>query len=698
MSEASSRLARWEDRLAYGGDYNPEQWSEATWHEDVRLMRVAGVNTATVGVFSWSMLEPAEGVYDFAWLDRVMDLLHDNDIQVVLATPTASPPPWFTLAHPEALPVTRDGTRLLHGSRDTYNPAAPAYREACRRVARALAERYAEHPALAMWHVHNEYGTVSFGSVTDAAFRDWLRERYGSLESLNRTWNTAFWSQRYGRWEEIFAPQATQYLPNPAHVLDFKRFSAQLLSACLREQVEILREVTPAVPITTNFMLPTWNHYDQWDFARHIDQVSIDHYLDDRGPAGETHVAFGADLARSFNRGRPWLLMEQATSLVYDYAGGRMFVKEPGRMRRNTLQYLARGAAGSLFFQWRAPEVGAEFFHSAMVPHAGEHTRIFREITDLGADLQRLAELATPPESGPVNDHRVAIAWSADAWWATETRAMPSSDVAFLDAVRRVHTALWELGVGVDLVNPDEELDRYDLVLVPSMIAVSHEQAQRFDEFVRGGGHLAVWYLSGTTDEHLRVRPGGYSGAFASTLGIRVEEHVPLAEADEVTLDDGSVAEAWTESIHLAGAETVAAYSEDVHPVIGAGAPAITRHRLGAGTAHYLSTRLSTADLERHLERIRREAGVAKTHEAAGHGLEVVRRRAGRWDYLFVFNHDDAPRLIELHGTDLLSGREIAGATEIAPGEVRVLRESGQTPREDPREPQTERTADDGAQ
>ena len=690
MSDArrASRLARFTTKLAYGGDYNPEQWPESVWNDDMRLMRAAGVNTATVGVFAWSLLEPAEGVYNFEWLDRVLDLLDEHGVQAVLATPTASPPPWFTIAHPEALPVTAEGVRLIHGSRDTYNPAAPAYREAARRITRALAERYQDHPALAMWHVHNEYGTVSFGPVTDEAFRAWLRDRYGDLDTLNGTWNTAFWSQRYGSWEEIFAPQATQYLPNPSHVLDFKRFSAELLTGALKEQVEILREVTPDVPVTTNFMLPTWNHYDQWSFARQIDQVSIDHYLDDRGPSGEIHVAFAGDLARSFNAGAPWLLMEQATSLVYDYAGGRMFVKEPGRMRRNTLQYLARGAAGSLFFQWRSPRVGAEFFHSAMVPHVGPDSRIFREISALGADLELLAELALPPVNGPVNDHQIAIAWDPDSWWAAETRALPSADVGYLEAVRRVHTALWNLGLNSDVVDPDGDLTRYDLVLIPSMMAVSDARAARIDAYVRGGGHVAIWHLAGTTDEHLRVRLDGYTGAFAGTLGVHVEEHIPLAADQRVSLDDDSTAVAWTELVHLRGAEAVVRYTTDAHPVIPSGSPAITRHDHGDGVAHYLSTRLAGADLERHLDRIRLEAGVAKAHEAAGAGLEVVRRRSGHLDYLFVLNHSDNPRTVHLEGTDLLTGAQLAGPIDLPPGDVRVVREgsaSGGPQLHDPR-------------
>ncbi|NED94610.1 beta-galactosidase [Phytoactinopolyspora alkaliphila] len=672
---SADRLQPWRDRLAYGGDYNPEQWPEEVWAEDVRLMRVAGVNTATIGVFSWSMLEPAEGVYEFGWLDRVMDHLDEHGIRVILATPTASPPPWFTLAHPEALPVTSTGVRLIHGSRDTYNPAAPAYREAARRITRSLAQRYAGHPALAMWHIHNEYGTVSYGPVTDEAFRFWLRDRYATLESLNERWNTAFWSQRYGSWEEIFTPQATQYLPNPAHVLDFKRFSSDLLTTCLDDQVAILREATPDVPVTTNFMLPTWNHYDPWAFARRIDQVSIDHYLDDHGPAGDVHVAFGSDLARSFNEGQPWLLMEQATSLIYDYAGGRMRVKEPGRMRRNTLQYLARGATGSLFFQWRSPLVGAEFFHSAMVPHAGEDTRVFREVTELGADLSRLAELAEPPARGPVNDHRVAIVWHPDVWWAAETRAMPSSDVGFLDAVRRAHTALWNLGLNADVVNPDGDLSRYDLVLVPSMLAVADAQAAAFEAYVRSGGQLVVWHFAGSTDEHLRVRRGGYSGAFAPVLGVRVEEHVPLGSGETVILDDGSVAGAWTELVHLAGAESITGYGAGAHPVIPPGSPAITRHRYGAGAAHYLSTRLAADALERHLDRIRQEAGVTKVHDMAGRGLEVVRRHAGERSYLFALNHTPVPISPAFSGTDVLTGRNIQGPVEIPPGGVVVVRE-----------------------
>lgn len=661
------------DGVWFGGDYNPEQWPEEVLREDAVLMRRARVNTATVGVFAWASIEPSPGEYRFGWLDEAMDRLHEAEVRVILATPTASPPPWFTRLHPEAMPVTADGVRLVHGSRDTYNPAAPAYREHARRITRALAERYAEHPALAMWHLHNEYGTVSYGPVTDAAFRAWLRRRYADLETLNATWNTAFWSQVYSDWDDIHAPQRTQYLPNPSQRLDFARFSADMLRDCLRDQVEIVREVTPKIPVTTNFMLPTWHHYDEWAFAREIDVISIDHYPED-GPAGDAHTAFGADLARSFGGGRPWLLMEQGTTLTYDYAGGRMLPKAPGGMRRSTYQYLARGAMGSLFFQWRSPLTGAELFHSAMVPHVGADSRIFREVEALGSELDGLAAVAAAPGDGRVVDARVAIVWTSDAWWAADTRMLPSADVAFLPAVRAVHTALWDLGVITDFVSPDEELTGYDVVLVPSMLTVSDAQIERFERFVAAGGHLAVWHFSGSADEHLRVRTGGYSAAFAALAGIRVEEHVPLRVGESVTLSDGTLGTAWTEIVHAVDADVVAAYTDDAHPAIGAGAPAITRRVAGRGVVHYLSTRLEGASLAGHLRRILAGAGVAG-HPDAGGGLEIVRRRAGADTFLFAINHTDQPRTVHLTGRDLLDGAHVDGAFVVAPGDARVIQE-----------------------
>ncbi len=284
--------------IGYGGDYNPEQWPESVWAQDVALMRRAGVNLVTLGVFSWSSLEPVRGKYRWDWLDRALELLHANDIRVILATPTAAPPPWFSRLHPEALPVTAEGVRLHHGSRDTYCVHASAYREASAAIATALADRYGQHPALAMWHVHNEYGTGCHCELADAEFRDWLARRYGDLAALNEAWTTTFWSQGYADWADVHTPRATRYLPNPTQALDYRRFLSDALRAHYRVQRDILRAVNDTIPVTTNLAFGGWVPVDVWDWAADLDVVSIDCYPSTTGIEGAQEVAFAADLAR----------------------------------------------------------------------------------------------------------------------------------------------------------------------------------------------------------------------------------------------------------------------------------------------------------------------------------------------------------------------------------------------------------------
>ena len=409
------RLVRRLGGLAFGGDYNPEQWDKEVWKEDDELMRRARVNLATVGVFSWALLEPEEGRYDFGWLDAHLDRLHANGVAVDLATPTPSPPPWFTLAHPDALPVEPRRRRLVHGSRDTYCLGRPGLpRGGPRGSPRALAERYGDHPALALWHVHNEYATLCWCDHTAAAFRVWLRARHGSLDALNEAWGTAFWSQRYTSWEQILPPRATQWHRNPGQALDFSRYWSDETLAAYREQRDAIRAHSDR-PVTTNLMLPGYQNLDLWAFGREVDLVAIDHYPIAPGVGAAADTAFGGDRARSFGGGRPWLLMEQGTNTVY--AGDRVLAKEPGDMLRHTLGHIARGSEGALFFQWRQSRAGAEQWHSAMVPHAGPDSRIFREVTEAGEALGRLGELA-----GSTVRAEVAVLHDSDSWWAMNGR------------------------------------------------------------------------------------------------------------------------------------------------------------------------------------------------------------------------------------------------------------------------------------
>ncbi|HYN96692.1 MAG TPA: beta-galactosidase [Pilimelia sp.] len=656
------------DGLCYGGDYNPEQWPEDVWREDVALMRAAGVNLVSLGVFAWARLEPAEGRYDFGWLDRVLDLLADGGVRAALATPTASPPPWFSLAHPEGLPVTRDGVRLSHGSRDTYCASAPSYRAASRRIAAELAGRYAGHPALAMWHVHNEYGTTCHCDLTAAAFRDWLRRRYGGLDGLNDAWTTSFWSQHYSDWAQVRPPLATQYLTNPAQALDFRRFTSDELLAAFTEQRDVLRAHTPDVPVTTNFVLGGWVPVDHARWAAEVDVVAIDHYPSEAGPGAEGQAALAGDLARGWAGGRPWLLMETAPNVLN--TAGRMHPKEPGRLLRQSLGYVARGSRGAMFFQWRASRGGAEVYHSAMVPHAGPDSRVFREVVELGGALRRVAGA----DAGAVAA-RVAVAFDAPSWWALQATHLPSNDLDYADEVAAAHRALRAAGVTTDIVCPgagEWDLSPYAVLVLPCLYLMSDTAAAAVRRFVAGGGHLVAGYLSGVADEHARVRLGGYPGALREVLGVRVEEFHPLAADAPVGLSTGGTGQRWSEDVGLAGAEAVLSYAGGAL----AGRPAVTRHRYGRGVAWYLSTRLDDGAYRDLLAEVAAGAGAPPVLADAPVGVEAVRRAGAGASWLFLLNHGAGPAVVPAEGVELLSGQRVVGAVTVPPGGTAVISET----------------------
>ncbi|WP_446213402.1 beta-galactosidase [Micromonospora sp. IBSANI012] len=665
------------DGIFYGADYNPEQWPEEVWAEDVALMRRAGVDLVSVGIFSWALLEPAPGRYEFGWLDRALDVLHDGGIKVDLATATASPPPWLAHRHPETLPRTADGTVLWPGGRQAYCPSSPVFRQRSLALVEAVAGRYAEHPAVVMWHVSNELGCHNvhcYCNVSAEAFRRWLRERYGDLDTLNAAWGTTFWSQRYGDWAEINPPRSAPTFANPTQQLDFLRFSSDEQRAQLRAEREVLARLVRQ-PVTTNFMIGTGIKYlDYHSWASDVDVVSNDHYLTAADPLSHLGLALAADHTRGVAGGDPWLLMEHSTSAVNWQP--RNVAKTPGQLRRNSLAHVARGADGVLFFQWRASRAGAEKFHSALVPHAGPDTKVFREVCRLGADLKALAEVR-----GSRVDAEVAILFDWEAWWGAELDSHPSGDVTYVDRLRALYGALWRAGVTADVVHPSADLSGYKLVLVPTLYLVRDADAEALRRYVDGGGTALVTYFSGIVDEHDHIRLGGYPGAFRDLLGVRTEEFFPLREGERVRLDDGATADVWTEWLHPEGAEVLASYADGPLP----GVAALTRHRVGRGTAWYVGTRLDEAATDRLVARLLAEAG-ARPPVAAPTGVEVVRRRDGDRSWLFAINHTDAEVRLDVTGTELLGGARCTGELRVPAGEVAVVREghSGPVPLGEP--------------
>jgi beta-galactosidase len=644
------------------------------WPEDVRLMRAAGVNLVSLGIFAWSRLEPKAGTFDFDWLDRIMNMLHEGGVSVDLATATASPPPWLSHAHPEMLPMLADGTMLWPGGRQHYCPSSPVYRDATRRLVDALATRYAKHPALAMWHVGNEYGChvpACYCDVSAGAFREWLKQRYDTVDGLNKAWGTDFWSQRYSSWEEVLPPRTTPTWPNPSQQLDFMRFSSDELLGCYEIERAILTEHTPGIPVTTNFMR-FFKPLDYWKWAEREDIVSDDVYQDPLDPEAGMRAAMAGDLMRSLGRGRPWVLMEQSPNRVNWREVNAP--KAPGQMRLWSLQAVARGSDGVMFFQWRQSRAGAEKHHSAMVPHGPpESSPTWREVVELGSELRRLDAVCG---SRIKADVVILIDW--ESWWALELPSKPSNRVRQVEQLEAYYRPFFQANVTVDFARPTDDLSGYKLVVAPSLYLVSDAAATNLTAYVEGGGNLVMSFFSGIVDPSDHIHLGGYPQPFIKVLGLQVLDWLPLGDLDQlqVRFSDGSIVSGvlWSELIENQGAEVLATF---MTPVLS-GRPAVTLNRFGAGTAQYVGTQLDRSALARLMKSAWTRAGVKPVSEVPS-GVEAVRRIVPGGSLLFLLNHGDAPVDIPMpdEAIHLNGGNAVTkGRVSLGPRDVAILHQS----------------------
>ncbi|MFG1826283.1 beta-galactosidase [Microbispora bryophytorum] len=655
--------------LAYGGDYNPEQWDPGVWREDVRLMREAGVNLVSLGVFAWASLEPEPGTYAFGWLDEVMDLLHENGIAVNLATPTAAPPAWLTHRHPEVLPVMADGERFGFGNRLHYDPSSPIYREHAANITRRLAERYSFHPALAMWHISNEYGPTAYNEAASAGFRHWLRRRYGDLETLNEAWTTRFWGQVYTGWDQVEVPGVPRTWMNPGRILDFKRFTSDALLECFAAERDIVRSFRDDIPIVTNFMR-FYRNADYWRWAREEDAAALDIYPDPADPDAHVSAAFQFDLFRSLKGGRPWLLMEQAASAVSQWRLN--VVKEPGRMRLGSLQAVSRGADSVMFFQWRAGRGGHERFHSAMLPHSGPQSRTFREVAELGREVGLLS-----PVAGTTTRAEVAVLFDWNGWWGLEELwGLPRNDFSYVDTVMRHYRPLWEHHYAADVVSPHSDLSPYKVLVVPNAYLMDDEGVNAVTEFARDGGAVVMSFFSGVVDACNRVRPDGYPGAFRRLIGAKIDEYWPARPGERFTVEftDGRTATAdwWREDIHLETGTALATYADGLL----AGRAAVVANDFGAGRVVYFATLLEQDAFDRVLIGELTAAGVDNRFDGLPAHLECAVREDERHEYLFLLNHDaEAHVAVPVgSGTDLLTGLPVSGEITVPPLGAAVVR------------------------
>lgn len=677
-------LAGQQERIWYGGDYNPDQWPEEVWDDDVRLMKKAGVNLVSVGIFSWAKIETSEGVYDFDWLDRIIDKLGEAGIAVDLASATASPPMWLTQAHPEVLWKDYRGDVCQPGARQHWRPTSPVFREYALKLCRAMAEHYKGNPYVVAWHVSNEYGChnrFDYSEDAEHAFQQWCEERYGTIDAVNDAWGTAFWAQRMNDFSEIVPPRfiGDGNFMNPGKLLDFKRFSSDALKAFYIAERDTLAEITPDLPLTTNFMVSASGSvldYDDW--GDEVDFVSNDHYF----IPGEAHLdelAFSASLVDGIARKDPWFLMEHSTSAVNWRENN--YRKEPGQLVRDSLAHVAMGADAVCYFQWRQSKAGAEKFHSAMVPHAGEDSAVFRDVCELGADLNKLSDEGIL--GSRLAKSRVAVVFDYESEWATEHTATPTQHVHHVDEPLAWFRALVDQGVTADVVPVRGAWDDYEMVVLPSVYLLSEETTRRVRDYVVGGGRLVVTYYTGISDEKDHVWLGGYPGSIRDVVGVRVEEFMPMGDdfmgvPDRLGLSNGAVAHDIADVIgSVDGTATVLETFKD-DPWTGMdGAPAIVAHTFGEGRSVYVGARLGRDGIALSLPEILDSLGMAEAGGNDGRVLHVEREGADGSRFVFSFNRTHETVRVPVEGEVVVSSfADVDGETaSIKPNGVIVTKQ-----------------------
>lgn len=665
-------------KMFYGGDYNPEQWDHETHLEDLRMFQLAGIDIATINVFSWALIQPDEVTYRFEELDQLINRLYENGVYICLATSTAAHPAWMAKKYPDVLRVDADGRKRKFGGRHNSCPNSPTYRKYAEKIADKLAERYKDHPAVLVWHISNEYGGECYCDNCEKAFRVYLKERYQTLEQVNKAWNTNFWGHTFYDWDEIVLPSnLSEHWGNNNSTfqgisLDYSRFNSDSMLDCYLLEYDAIKKHIPDSVVTTNLM-GFFKQLDYFKWAKYLDIVSWDSY-----PGLATPVSFTAmahDLMRGLKDGQPFMLMEQTPSQQNWQPYNSL--KRPGVMRLWSYQSVAHGADTIMFFQLRRSIGACEKYHGAVIEHAGhENTRIFREVAELGKELQILGDTTLDASV----ESKVAIVFDWDNWWAIEKSSGPTVALNYVDQIHKYYAAFFRRNIQVDIISVDTDMSKYDIVLAPVLYMVKPGFATKLEKYVEAGGTFLTTFFSGIVNENDLVTTGGYPGELRKLLGIWVEEIDALLpeQKNRIVLKEtyGDLQGEYgcgmlCDLLHSEGAEVIAEYGDDFYK----GMPVVTRNTFGQGEAWYVA---SDPD-ERFLDGLLGQLAAAKNVESlleTPEGVEVSARTKDGKPYLFVMNHNATTQSYDL-GTakahDLLTNRELSGSVEIEARGVQLL-------------------------
>lgn len=624
-------------RFLYGGDYNPEQWPEDTWANDIQVFKQAHLNSATINVFSWALLEQREGEYDFSKLDKIVKELSDANFDIVLATATAAMPAWMFKKYPDVARVDYQGRRHVFGQRHNFCSNSKNYQVLASKLVKKIVSRYYKNPHIKVWHVNNEYGGNCYCDNCQNAFRDWLKYKYKNLETLNKAWNMNVWGHRIYDWDEIVVPnelgdawgaEGTETIVS-ALSLDYLRFQSESLLKLFKMEKAIIKKYDPVALVTTNFHALPNKLLDYQKWAKEQDIISYDSYPSYNMPTYQS--AFLYDLMRSLKH-QPFMLMESTPAQVnwQPYSP----LKRPGQMAATELQAVAHGADTVQFFQLKQAIGGSEKFHSAVISHSQRtDTRVFKEVTELGEKLEKTGSTIL----GSKTKAKVGIVFDWNNFWSYEYIDGITQDLDYVESILDYYKQFYKRNIPTDIISVDDDFSQYDLVVAPVLYMIKSGLAEKIDQYVKKGGNFVASYLSGIVNENDSVYLGGYPGPLKDVLGIWVEESDAVIPGQKITvsLDNNNYqANLICDLLHLEGAHALGNYNSEFYKET----PAVSENKWGKGTSWYIGTQLDEAGLSKIFDHLISIVNIKSLIETKT-DLEITKRvtKSGKELY-FVLN------------------------------------------------------------
>ena len=652
-------MAKGFGRILYGGDYNPNQWPKEIWEQDMVYFKDARINSATINVFSWAKIQPAEDTYYFDELDEIVEVLSKENYDIILATSTGAMPAWLYKKYPEVARTDYFGRHHKFGQRHNHCPNSLVFQKYAKALVEKLAERYAHNPHVTCWHISNEYGGECYCENCEKAFRVWLKNKYGTIEAVNKAWNMEFWGHTVYDWDEIVLPNALgDGMENGTDTafaglsVDYRRFMSDSMLENYKMERDVVRRYNPDTIITTNLM-GTYKFLDYFKWAKEMDIVSWDNYPSYNTPWSFT--AMSHDLMRGL-KDAPFMLLEQTPSQQNWQPYNSL--KKPGQMRAQSIQTMAHGADTVQFFQLRRSVGGCEKFHGAVIGHVGHNnTRVFREVKQLGEELERLGTSTL----GSVNQAYVGILFDWDNYWALDYTSGPTEDLKYVDQIHHYYKFFYDNNIGVNMIPVDADFSKYKIVVAPVLYMVKEGMKEALTKFVENGGILITTFMSGLVNESDNVHLGGYPGPLRELAGIWVEEIDALApeQTNTITFTDGTrmTCNLLCDLMHLEGAQLLASYDENFY----AGMPAITKNTFGKGCTYYIGTNMGQEGIDKVLKMATQQAGVHPVVKDPT-ALEVVCRKTANSTHYYIFNFKETEIVIPdqfVGYTDLLTGKKV---------------------------------------